>query len=261
MKSLTVSFIGSGNLAWHLAPALDNTDFAVREVFSPRRKHAEALVSRLYEARIHDSLDFSESKSSLFIIAVPDDTIEEVAKEIILPDQAFLIHTSGSQSIEKLQYANAVHTGVFYLLQTFSKSKKVDLKEVPVFIEGSDADTEKILLAMGGAISKNVNRISSETRLGLHLAAVFASNFTNFMLLQAEDIMNQQNLSFDLLKPLIAETVNKSLHIGPEQAQTGPARRADLEVLDKHLEFLKEDEMKASIYKIISQSILDRFND
>ncbi|HOX81628.1 MAG TPA: DUF2520 domain-containing protein [Chryseolinea sp.] len=260
MKPSTVSFIGSGNLAWHLAPALDNTDFAVREVYSRNPAHAAALVGRLYEAEVKATLDFSTSNSHIFIIATSDEAIEEIAQEIILPENAILIHTSGSQPLSLLGYAATPNIGVFYPLQTFSKSKKTDFKEVPVFIESENSETEKVLQLMAKAISKNFFKITSQERKVLHVSAVFASNFTNHMLLIAQELMKENNLSFDWLKPLIAEMINKSLTIGPENAQTGPARRGDFEILDKHLEFLSGDESTAELYKIISQDIVDRYH-
>src|SRR5688572_19964493 len=107
MKPQTVSFIGAGNLAWHLAQALDNTEYAVREVYSRNKKNAEALVANLYNAEVNSSLDFSNSSSRIFIIAVSDDAIEEVAQEIVLPDNSILVHTSGSQPLSLLGYASA----------------------------------------------------------------------------------------------------------------------------------------------------------
>jgi predicted short-subunit dehydrogenase-like oxidoreductase (DUF2520 family) len=238
-----VSFIGSGNVAWHLAPALDNTDFAVREVYS-----------------VKTSLDFSGSTSNIFIIAVPDDVIQSIVQEIILPDNAILVHTSGSQPLAALGYAAIPSTGVFYPLQTFSKSKKVDFTDVPIFVESEDAVTEKLLLSMAKAISKNVHQITSQERKAMHVAAVFAANFTNHMLLIAQQIMKENNLNFEWLKPLVAEMINKSISIGPENSQTGPARRGDFEILDRHMEFLQGDEQRAEIYKVISQHIIDRYH-
>lgn len=259
MKPSGVSFIGSGNLAWHLAPALDNTDFAVREVYSQDPSHAAALVERLYQANRKSSLDFSTSASQIFIIAVSDDVIQDVAQEIILPPDAILVHTSGSQPLSVLGYAATPNTGVFYPLQTFSKTRKVDFKEIPVFIESDDSATEKVLNSMAKAISKKVFKISSDDRKSLHVAAVFASNFTNHMLTLAKEILHDHNMSFDHLQPLIIETVTKALSIGPEQAQTGPAKRGDLEILDRHMEFLNYDEQVAEIYKVISQHIVDKY--
>jgi predicted short-subunit dehydrogenase-like oxidoreductase (DUF2520 family) len=254
---LVVSFIGSGNLAWHLAPALDNMGYVVREVYSQNPNHAEELTERLYQAEVKATLDFSTSDSKVFIIAVTDDAINDIAREIILPEDAILVHTSGSQPITELQYAATQNLGVFYPLQTFSKSKKVDFKEVPIFIESYTDETEKILMQLARSISKEVRKIGSEERKALHVAAVFASNFSNHMLTIAKEIMQQNNLSYDWLKPLITETINKSMYIGPENAQTGPAKRADLNILDSHLDFLKEQPSIAEIYKVISQHIID----
>ena len=125
---ILVSFIGSGNLAWHLAPALDNMGYVIREVYSQNPNHAEALTKRLYQAEIKASLDFSTSDSKVFIMAVSDDAIADIAREIILPEDAILVHTSGSQPITELQFAATQNLGVFYPLQTFSKSKKINQK-------------------------------------------------------------------------------------------------------------------------------------
>jgi len=254
---LTISFIGSGNLAWHLAPALDNVGFIVKEVYSRNPKHAEALTERLYQAEVKATLDFSTSPSSIFIIAVTDDAIKEIAREVILPEEAILLHTSGSQSLNELQFAATVNIGVLYPLQTFSKSKKIDFKSIPIFIESNNEETNSALTTLAKSISTHVKKIGSEERKAMHIAAVFAANFTNHMIAISKDLMENNGLSFDWLKPLILETINKSLSTDPKTAQTGPAKRGDLEILDKHLEFLKEDEAIAEIYRLISQHIID----
>jgi predicted short-subunit dehydrogenase-like oxidoreductase (DUF2520 family) len=258
---MDVSFIGSGNLAWHLAPALDNAGYIVREVYSRNYKHAQALVGRLYQAEVKTSTDFSSSKSTLFIIAVSDDAILTLAPEIILPKDAILVHTSGSQPLSALGYATTPNIGVFYPLQTFSKAKKVDFNDIPIFIESENNDTGKVLLKMGKAISKQVKQISSEDRKALHIAAVFASNFTNHMLTLSKQILETNNLTFEMVKPLIVETINKSLSLGPSNAQTGPAKRGDMEILDRHMEFLQHDETLAEIYRLISQNIIDKYSE
>lgn len=258
---MNVSFVGAGNLAWHLAPALDNTGYSVKEVYSANPDNARDLVERLYHARVKDSLDFSASPSTIFIIAASDDVIPDIAREIALPEDAFLVHTSGSQPLSVLEYAATARIGAFYPLQTFTKHRKVPLSDVPFFIESEEAETEAVLLKMAKAVSNHVHKISSLQRKALHVAAVFASNFSNHMLTISGDIMTANKLDFEWLKPLIAETVNKSLTLGAAKAQTGPARRGDLETLDKHLGFLHDDEALASIYKVVSQHILDRYAD
>lgn len=254
----TVSFIGSGNLAWHLAPALDNLGFVVKEVFSARQKNAAALTERLYQAEVKNSLDFSDSPSKVFFIAVSDEAIGDVAKELVLPEDSILVHTSGSQPLEILEYSAAPHTGVFYPLQTFTKVRNIDFKNVPVFIEASDDEAEKVLTSMAKKLTSKFKKISSEERKGLHVAAVFASNFPNHMLRISKILMDEKGLNFDWLKPLVQETINKALANGPEYSQTGPAVRGDLEILDEHMKFLKKDKVIAKIYEIISQDIIDR---
>jgi len=152
----TVSFIGSGNLAWHLAPALDNTDFAVREVFSRNPKHAQALVEKLYQADVKLSLDFSDSSSRIFVLAIADDSIASVVQELVLPDHAILVHTSGSQPLSVLEYAATPFTGVYYPLQTFTKSRKPNFNEIPVFIESDDNATQKLLVSMAGCFNEEM---------------------------------------------------------------------------------------------------------
>jgi predicted short-subunit dehydrogenase-like oxidoreductase (DUF2520 family) len=259
VRTENISFIGSGNLAWHLAPALENAGFIIKEVHSRNPQHAKQLTSRLYQAEVKATLDFSTSDASLFIISVSDEAIQSIAQEIILPDDAVLIHTSGSQPLTELQFAATPNIGVFYPLQTFTKEKKVDFKNIPIFIESTNEETDQVLLTIAKKISQQVTKIASADRMALHVAAVFASNFTNHMLAIAKDVLQQNSLEFEWLKPLILETLQKSLNIEPENAQTGPAKRGDLEILDKHLEFLKEDPAVAEIYKLVSQHIIDRY--
>src|SRR5258706_10795160 len=122
----TISFIGSGNLAWHLAPALDNAGFVVKEVFSRNARHAESLTGRLYQAEVKASLDFSTSPSSIFIVAVNDESISEIAREIILPDEAVLAHTSGTVPLADFQFSATPNLCVFFSFQNLSKKKKID---------------------------------------------------------------------------------------------------------------------------------------
>lgn len=256
--SLKISFIGSGNVAWHLAPALDNAGYPVVEVYSRENKNAKALVNRLYQAEIKTDLDFSQSSSEIFIIAVSDDAIEEIAREIIIPENAIVAHTSGASSLGLLEFVATEHTGVFYPLQTFSKSKTVAFDEIPICIESTSDYAEDTLVRMAKAVGKEIYKIDSESRRALHLAAVFACNFTNHCLKLAEDILHTEKLPFDLLKPLIRETINKSLSIGPSNSQTGPAKRHDFETLDKHLDYIKDEEL-SELYRLISQHIVDTY--
>lgn len=256
-----ISFIGSGNLAWHLAPALDNQGFVVREVYSLKKKNAAALADRLYQAEVKTSLDFSTSKSRIFFVAVPDDAIEDIAREIVLPDESILVHTSGSMPLDALSYADTTLLGVFYPIQTFTKSRPVRFGDVPILIECSDAVVEKQLMKIASELSKNVKKINSQQRAKLHVAAVFAANFSNHMLTISKSLLEENDLTFEWLQPLVMEAMNKALLVGPYEAQTGPAVRGDLEVLDSHMKLLDKDKALSSMYKIISQHIIDTHQD
>ncbi len=259
MSSRNIAFIGSGNLAWHLAPALDNTGYIVKEVYSRNPKNAELLVERLYQANKKDNLDFGRSDISLVIICVTDDAIIDIAQEIVLPEDCVIVHTSGSQSVELLEFAASQKTGVFYPLQTFSKHQKVDFKDIPIFIESNEPDTEAFLMEMANSISSQVYKLESGDRKILHLAAVFACNFTNHFLKVADDTLKSGGFDLSVLRPLIIETIDKALSIGPEKAQTGPAKRHDFEILDKHLNLLDEEPSLQEMYKVVSQHIIDTY--
>lgn len=253
----SIAMIGAGNLAWHLASELENAGHNITEVYSRNKKNANALVKRLYNAEINVSLDFRQSQADIFILAVSDNAIEEVAAKIQLPPEALLAHTSGGQSIDKLGYAGTSNLGVFYPLQTFSKAKKVNWAEIPILVESVNKNTTTLLYKMGRSISKNVQKTSADKRLTVHAAAVFSCNFPVFMMKMAEQLMNNEKIDFSLLRPLIAETFTKVLAIGPEKSLTGPASRGDLETLDRHMNYLQQHERFSEVYQLLSQMILD----
>lgn len=252
----TIAIIGSGNVAWHLAPELENAGHCVSEVYSRNPKNAKALQKRLYNAEINPTLDFSDSSAQVFILAIADDAIENIVQELSIPVDAVIVHTSGSLSLGKLGYASTVHIGVFYPLQTFTKGKRVSFEDIPILIEAEDKHTKRVLKNLGKSISKKVFEVNSKDRMAIHVAAVFACNFTNKMFRIAQEILQDQGFDFDLLRPLIVETINKSLDIGPKSAQTGPAIRRDLETLDRHMAYLKGNEYQ-KLYKIITKKILE----
>lgn len=255
----SVAIIGAGNVAWHLAPALDNIGYAVSEVITRSEPSASALIKKLYHANYHDSYDLSSIKAEIIFLCIPDDAIAEVADQLIVPDNKVIIHTSGAKSIDSLSY-RFEKSGVFYPLQTFSKSKKVNFKDIPILVEGSDKSTEKLIMEIAEKLSSNVKVVPSGQRKHVHLAAVFACNFSNHMLSISEDILNINDLDIQLLYPLISETINKALTLGPKPAQTGPARRQDLKTLDQHMQMLEGHEELAELYRMISQHIIDEFS-
>jgi len=251
-----ISIIGSGNVAWHLAPELENAGHRITGIFSRNPKNAKKFQNRLYHAELNTNLDFSDSASEIFILCISDDAIEEVAQEIALPDNAIIVHTSGSQSINKLGYSATGNIGVFYPLQTFTKSKRASFEDIPILIEAENNQTARALEKLGKSISGKVIQVNSKDRMAIHLSAVFSCNFTNHLFAVAEHILKKQGFEFELLLPLISETINKTLDIGPEHAQTGPAARGDLKTLDKHMAFLEGSEFR-ELYQMITERILN----
>ena len=253
---MKTTIIGAGNVGSHLAKALDSSDHTICEVYSQNKKNAVKLCKNLFLAEPTDSLDFSKSKAELFFICVPDDAIADVVENIILPSQSLLVHTSGSVPLEVL---TSIHfnCGVFYPLQTFSKDKPVDFKNIPICIESSNPEIDKKLEKVALSISDNVCYYNSEDRKWLHLAAVFACNFTNHMLTLSEKLCDQQEIAFGVLKPLIEETIEKAFAIGPSLSQTGPASRQDHEVIKKQIQMLDGLDQHTDIYKLVTESIIN----
>jgi predicted short-subunit dehydrogenase-like oxidoreductase (DUF2520 family) len=254
-----IAILGTGNVAWHLAPALEDAGHTITEVFGRDIEKTDAITRRLYTAEGKQDLDFSESDAEIFILAVSDMAISDLADQVILPEDSILVHTSGSVPLEVLGYSSASFTGIFYPLQTFSKDRTIDFSEVPFLLESEDETTLQKLKKLAKSISPLQYLIRSRDRLALHVAAVFASNFSNHMLRISEEIMARQGLDFEMMKPLIIETISKSLELGARKAQTGPAIRSDLGTLDMHFRFLNYNEQAAEIYRLISQDIIDSY--
>ncbi len=252
-----IAILGAGNVAWHLASALEDAGHEITEIYARDLDKANQITERLYSTESTDDLDFSESKAEIFILAVKDSAIPELADEVILPDGGILVHTSGTMPLDILGYSSASYTGILYPLQSFTKGRKIDFEEVPFLLEAGDEETLQKLKKLAKSLSPLTYTVRSKDRKGVHVAAVFASNFTNHMIRIAEEIMRRQDLDFEMLKPLIIETISKSLQIGAKNAQTGPAIREDYETLEDHHQFLNYNESLAEIYKLISQDIID----
>lgn len=253
---LDIAFIGAGNLAWHLAPALENLGHRVAFVNNRNHKAREALINRLYNAQPHSTLDFSDCRVNLIVLAVSDGAIHEVASELVLPDGCILVHTSGSTDMEKLMRAVPEHAGVLYPLYSFSRNDKVNFHDIPFFIEASDLSTEKLLLQLGKELTKYVFKLSSRDRAKLHLAAVFANNFSNHMLSIAEQIISSEKLPFELIQPMVMGSMQKAFTMGPFQSQTGPAIRCDNDTMTKHLNLLSDNPDLSEMYFMISNHIM-----
>lgn len=258
---MNIAIIGTGNVAWHLGLALENAGHVIKAIAGRDQQKVDDLASNFYQAIPIVGTNLKAISADLVVLCISDDVIEEVAQKLELPDDCILVHSSGTQPLACLGYAQTANIGVFYPLQTFTKGKKVDFENIPICVEADSNYTLQSLKTVASSITKTVTTLNSKQRAVLHLSAVFASNFSNHMLSIAKEIMEHNNLNYDLLKPLISETINKALSKGPEFAQTGPAKRGDLETLDKQFQALSADPDTAELYKMISQHILDYYAD
>ncbi len=252
-NALHITLIGSGNVAWHLGSTLA-VNHTVDAVWSRRIEHARHLAALTGGTAI-DSMAQLPTNSDFYILAVSDDAIATVAKSLP-PLSGLVVHTSGSIAMSALEGAKRI--GVFYPFQTFSKQKKVQMDEVPFLVEANNVQDIQLLSRLAQSVSPKVFNASSAQRLKLHLAAVFASNFTNHLYGIAGDILKNADLPFDLLHPLLAETAQKACSMNPYEAQTGPAVRGDAQVIAKHLKLLEQQPQWQQLYRQISRSIAEQ---
>jgi len=245
---ITVSIIGSGNVAQHLILAFKNANsISLLQVMARDKNKVISLVETSKIISQYDQLQ----EADLYIIAVSDDAIEEVATQIPFQNK-LVVHTSGSIPMTALASHN--RSGVFYPLQTFSKGKSIDFRSVPICIESTAAEDLHLIEKVAKTLSDEVYSLNSEQRKALHVAAVFVNNFTNHLYKIGADICQEHNLPFAILKPLIRETAEKVMTLSPIEAQTGPAKRNDHLTIEAHLALLK-DENRKKIYTLLTQSI------
>lgn len=247
---IQVTIIGSGNVARHLIKAFsEKAEIELVQVFS---RKPEAVIDIVTSNKIISDYNHLQTVD-VMIIAVTDDAIAEVSGQIPFKNQ-LVVHTSGSVAMINLDDKN--RKGVFYPLQTFSKSKEVDFKIIPICLEAENDADYQTLQTVAKLISNVIYKVNSEQRKALHVAAVFVSNFVNHLYEMGSDICTENNLSFDILKPLIQETADKILTLSPKEAQTGPAKRKDTQTINTQLSFLTDENQK-EIYKLLTKSIID----
>lgn len=251
-----ITLIGSGNVAHNLGHTFMAKGYEIVEVYSRTSKNAKLLAEKL-NANHTSNLSKLNKESDLYLIVSSDDAIEKIVEQLNLKDK-LIVHTSGSVGIEVLKKASNNY-GSFYPLQTFTKSHLADVSQVPFCIEGNNEESKYSLIELAKTLSSKVIEMNSEQRQKLHLAAVFTSNFANYMQVIAQDICEEQKVDFDLLKLLIKEVYEKNLENKAEQNQTGPAKRGDEFTIRKHLDLLKEDKEKQELYSLISKIIGKRF--
>lgn len=248
-----ISFIGSGNVATHLALAFHNVGHNIVQIFSRNIEHANALATTV-EAIPVNQMDSIKHHVDLFFICVPDQFIEDISQQ--LPSHIPQVHTSGNTSLSQLK-GNL--TGVFYPLQTFSKNKQINYADLNLLLESNNAETKHNITQLAKDLNSNIHFVNSSERQKLHIAAVFACNFSNLMVQISEDILSTNQLDSKLLLPLIQETTNKLYTMSAKEAQTGPAIRGDYNTINTHKSLLKECSPSVqNIYEVLTKEIQKR---
>lgn len=243
---MQIVIIGSGNVAYHLAKAFVLKHIPLVQIFGRNEENLKKISEELGIPYSTEQLEDAD----LYIICVSDQSVETVSK-MITKKNCLVAHTSGS--LPKDILAGEYRKSSFYPLQTFSKSKSLAYEKIPFFIETENENDKNILFEIASKISKNVMESSHEKRKYIHLTAVFACNFVNHLFTRAKEISDSQEIPFDYFLPLIDETVQKIHEIDPKSAQTGPAVRNDIKVLELHEQLLQDESLE--IYKTMNHSI------
>lgn len=255
---MKIAFIGAGRLATNLAPALQKGGAEVVEVWSHTRASAQSLASKLGCVASWGRVETATKSADCYLLAVKDAVLKDVIARLHEGrEDALLAHTAGSMPLSLFKDAGHARGAVFYPLQTFSKERQVDFSQVYFFLEAtSHEDVESLrTLAERITLAENIHELSSAGRRHLHLAAVFACNFTNHCMALSEEILHSYHLPFKVMLPLVEETVKKLHVLSPHAAQTGPAIRGDKNVMGMQLSMLSDRPDLQQIYTLLSESI------
>ncbi len=248
---MKIVFIGAGNLATRLSLAMQRVGMQIGQVYSHTEASARQLATRLGCPWPND-LSALQEDGDLYVFSLKDTVLSDVISKV-KPNNGMWVHTAGSMPMSVFE-GYAQRFGVLYPLQTFSKGRNVNFDVIPIFLEANTDKNADYLKNIASALSENVRFMSSEKRRSLHLAAVFACNFTNHIYTLSYKLLENESIPADVLLPLIDETVSKIHSMPPAAAQTGPAIRYDENVINKHLAMLDDPDMQA-IYRLLSQSI------
>lgn len=249
-----VVVIGSGNVAECFAIALaENEAIDLRQVYARNPLRGRAVATAAATSWTDNPEELAEA--DIYIIAVSDKAVESVASSLKFPDDAIVVHTAGSVPMSAIRGREG-RRGILYALQSFSAGRHISLGDVPIFVEADNDEVRDMLLSFARKLSTEVDYADSERRRTIHLAGVFVNNFANHLFALGADIVEEEGMRYDILKPLIRETADKATSVDePEKVQTGPAVRGDRAVTDKHIAMLQKSERRQNIYKEITNSI------
>ena len=256
IEKMKTVIVGAGNVATHIAKTLAAHNCAPAQIWS-RHADTAAVLAREVGSKAVARFEDIDTDADVYIISVADQALEGVIKDLCrCCKQGFFVHTAGTMSMDLFE-GECNHYGVLYPMQTFSKDKALDFKKVPCFVEASDQMAYETIMQLANTLSDNVHRLEGKDRKWLHVAAVFACNFANACYTMAERILKEHGLDFDVMLPLVDETTAKLHSMSPVEAQTGPAARNDHNVMNRHMDMLKDNADMQAIYRMMSEIIMN----
>lgn len=256
MEKFNISFAGAGRVGSALCLKFFEEGHSVLKIVTPSPGRGKSLAERV-EAEWGSLLVFPEN-TRVLVVTVPDHRLESVLGKISCPPETIVAHTAASHGLEIFP-EKIIRRGVFYPLQTFTEGRSIDFRNIPFLLEASDKKTGNELEKLARSISRNVIFADASKRRMLHVAAVFVCNFTNHMLTVGNDLTRKAGFPQEFLTPLINETISKALSGGPENSQTGPAVRNDLNTIGKHMALLEDSPELQKLYRELTESIINYY--
>lgn len=255
-RKMNIVLIGAGNVSASLGAALKKIGHNILQIYS-RTEQSATFLAKTLSAEATCNVEAIRNDADIYFICIPDDAISTLAKDIVKgKEDRLFIHTAGSVNIDVLP---CKRRGAVWPIHSFSKENVIDnWKEIPLFIEASNSADLLTIKSLVSDLSEKVFEASSRERKYIHLAAVFCNNFSNHCYALAEQLLNDCNVPFDTFLPLIDLAAKKVHNMSPQYAQSGPAARGDIKVMKQHIDMLNDYPSLQNIYKIMSESIMQR---
>ncbi len=253
---MKVSIVGAGNVAWHLAHRLRSTGHDILRIISPSPQTGRELAERVGGRWFPPNAALPFSEEDLVLRCVPDEVLLSAPPLQVSP-HVIVAHTAGAVPT---RYAGSPHRRNAVLYPFTSMTRKAPLRraDFPILVSAEQSADRSVLLDLAHHLTGNAFLADDSQRLRVHIAGVFANNFTNVLIGIAQHLASTVGPS-QLLGPILEETVHKALALGAQPAQTGPARRGDAATIQRHLQFLEQFPQWREIYQVLSNHIQNAF--
>ena len=253
-----IVILGSGNVASHFVRAMCRSDIKIRQIYSRNSKTAAELC-KFAKCEYVTKIDEIFPDADFYFFIMNDEANAHIAEQISINSSSIVVHTAGSQSMHIFKGLTN-NFGVFYPFQTFTKGVETDFTKIPICVEASNPETYLSLDRLAQKLGCKTYNIDESKREVLHLSGVFASNFMNHCVNIAEDILSDNNIDTNIIKPLLEQSHYKIINHGAEASQTGPALRNDNHTIEKHLKLIEKNAQYSAIYRVLTDRIKTKFN-